>query len=97
MMLSLEEIQQKSHDVVLEVLPNVTSEELEYDTDLFSIGLDSITAMSLVLTLQETFEVAFETSEISFDNFRTLGNIVELIEKKYAGLSQDADSLSVVN
>lgn len=97
MMLSLEEIQQKSHDVVLEVLPNVTNEELENDTDLFSIGLDSITAMSLVLTLQETFEVAFETSEISFDNFRTLGKIVELIEKKYAGFSQDAESLTTVN
>jgi acyl carrier protein len=79
---SLEEIKQKSRDVILEVLPNVSSEELLDDKDLFSLGLDSITAMTLVLNFQDAFGVTFETSEISFENFQTLGNVVELIKRK---------------
>jgi acyl carrier protein len=46
------------------------------------MGLDSITAMTLVLNLQETFGVMFEACEISFENFKTIAKIVELIGKK---------------
>jgi len=79
---SLESISQQSHNIVLDLLPNVSSEELLDDQDLFSLGLDSVNAMMLVLNLQEAFEVTFETCEISFENFQTISNIVELIKKK---------------
>jgi acyl carrier protein len=79
---SFEEIKQKSHSVVLEIMPNVSSEELLDDVDLFSLGLDSINAMMLVMNLQDAFGVTFETCEINVDNFRTLANIVELIKNK---------------
>jgi acyl carrier protein len=79
---SLESINQKSHDIVLDLLPNLSSEKLLDDQDLFSLGLDSVNAMMLVLNLQEAFEVTFETCEISFENFQTISNIVELIKKK---------------
>lgn len=79
---SFEEIKQKSHSVVLEVLPNVSSEELLDNRDLFSMGLDSITAMTLVLNLQDAFGVSFDSGDINFENFQTLSNIVELIKRK---------------
>lgn len=82
MMENFEKIRQKSHNVVLEILPNVSPEELVDDKDLFSLGLDSITAMTLLLSLQDVFCVTFETADISFENFRTLANIVELIAGK---------------
>lgn len=80
---SVEEIKQKSHSVVLEVLPNVSSEELLENRDLFSMGLDSITAMTLVLNLQDAFGVSFDSCDINFENFQTLGNIVDLIKRKH--------------
>lgn len=79
---SLESIKQKSYGVVLELLPDVSSEELSDDVDLFDMGLDSINAMSLVLSLQDTFGIQFDTSEISFENFRTVADISELINRK---------------
>lgn len=79
---SFAEIQQKVRDIVLDILPTITSEELEDDKNLFNLGLDSITAMTLVLNLQEAFSIAFDTSEISFENFQTLANITELLSKK---------------
>lgn len=77
-----EEIKEKSHNVVLDILPTVTSQELSDDMDLFSLGLDSVNAIMLVMNLQDTFGVNFETSEISIENFRTIGDIVKLIERK---------------
>jgi acyl carrier protein len=82
MMESMEEIKQTAQNVILEVLPNITSDDLQDDSDLFNLGLDSITAMSMVLSLQETFGVMFDTNDINFENFRTLANIVDLIKTK---------------
>jgi acyl carrier protein len=36
----------------------------------------------MVLSLQETFGVMFDTNDINFENFRTLANIVDLIKTK---------------
>ena len=79
---SFAEVKQQVRDIVLDILPTITSEELDDNNNLFNLGLDSITAMTLVLNLQETFGIAFDTSEISFENFQTLANITELLSKK---------------
>lgn len=77
-----EEVKQKAQNVVLTILPDVGSKDLSDDRDIFSLGLDSINAMSLIFSLQDAFGVNFETSEISFENFRTIADIVELIKRK---------------
>ncbi len=80
--MTVEEVRNKSQNVVLELLPDVGSEELSDESDIFSLGLDSINAMTLVFSLQDAFDIKFETNEISFENFRTVADIVELIKKK---------------
>lgn len=64
------------------VLPNVRPEELSEDQNIFSLGLNSINAMALVSSLEDAFNITFETSEINFENFQTVTDIVELIKKK---------------
>lgn len=80
--MSIQQIKQKTEDVVLNLLPDVTSKELSEDTDIFGLGLDSINAMTLVFNLQDAFDIQFESEEISFENFRTVADIVELIKTK---------------
>ncbi len=80
--MTIKEIKQKTEDVVLNLLPDISSEELLEDTDIFGLGLDSINAMTLVFNLQDAFDIQFESEEISFENFRTVGDIVELIKTK---------------
>ncbi len=77
-----EEVKQKAQNVVLTILPDIGSKDLSDDRDIFSLGLDSINAMSLIFSLQDAFGVNFETSEISFENFRTIADIVALIKRK---------------
>ena len=79
---NIEAIKQESHKVVLNILPFVNSKELLDDVDLFSLGLDSVNAIMLVMNLQNTFSIHFDTSEIKFDNFRTIEDIVQLIKRK---------------
>ncbi|OKH22294.1 acyl carrier protein [Chroogloeocystis siderophila] len=78
----VEEVKQKARDVVLALLPDANYELLLDDSDIFTLGLDSINAMALIFNLQDTFDIKFETSEINFDNFRTFTDIVNLITRK---------------
>ena len=75
-------IQEKVEDVVLDLLPVVNREDLTSDQDIFSLGLDSIHAMTLVLNLQQAFGITFEPADIQFENFRTTASMVSLIQTK---------------
>jgi hypothetical protein len=37
---------------------------------------------TLILSLQDAFGIQFDTNEISFENFRTVSDIAELINRK---------------
>ncbi|WP_228061916.1 acyl carrier protein [[Phormidium] sp. LEGE 05292] len=81
-MKSIDLIEQKTKNVVLSVLPNITSEDLSDSSNLFSIGLDSVNAMTLVLKLQNTFGIKFVATDINAENFQSVASIVKLIDEK---------------
>jgi len=80
--MTVEELKQKAKNIVSELLPDVGNEEIADDTDIFSLGLDSINAMTLVANLQDSFGIQLETSEFNFENFQNIANIVEMIGRK---------------
>jgi acyl carrier protein len=75
-------IQEKVEDVVLNLLPAINRKDLSPDQDIFSLGLDSVHAMTLVLNLQQAFDVNFDPADFQFENFRTIANIVNLVQVK---------------
>jgi acyl carrier protein len=92
---STEQIKQEAKEVVLAILPDVSSEELNEESDIFSLGLDSINAMTLVSNLQDAFDIQLETNEINFENFQNLATIAEMVEKK-KGLKDEILSSTTV-
>jgi acyl carrier protein len=78
----VEELKQKAKNIVSELLPDVGNEDIADDTDIFSLGLDSINAMTLVSNLQDTFDIQLETSEFNFENFQNIANIIKMIRRK---------------
>lgn len=80
--MTVEELKQKAKNVVSELLPDVGNEDIADNTDIFSLGLDSINAMTLVSNLQDTFDIQLETSEFNFENFQNIANIIEMIRRK---------------
>lgn len=75
-------------DLVLEVLPGVSSEELLPDSDIFNMGLDSINAMTILTKLQKSFDIELVADDITFENFQNLNGLVKLVEKKRSELRQ---------
>lgn len=83
-MKNIDLIKQETRNVVLTVLPNINSEDLSEFSNLFSMGLDSVNAMSLILKLQNSFTIKFAVNEINAENFQSVATIVKLIDKKQA-------------
>jgi len=81
-MKSIDLIEKETKNVVLSILPNINGEDLSESSKLFSIGLDSVNAMSLVLKLQKNFGIKFEMNDINAENFQSVATIVKLIEQK---------------
>ncbi|MBU7585510.1 MAG: acyl carrier protein [Nostoc sp. TH1S01] len=81
-MKSLDLTEQKIKNIVLSVLPNLNSQDLSDTSNLFSIGLDSVNAMTLVLKLQNTFGIKFAATDINAENFQSVATIVKLINEK---------------
>jgi len=80
--LTVDEIRQKIQAVLLAVLPDISSSDLSDEVDIFTLGLDSINAMTLIFNLQEAFGIEFDTSEINFENFQTIQDMVRLVLSK---------------
>ena len=78
----IENIKQKIRQLILENMPNVSTNELSDNVELFSLGLNSLNAISLVLGLEEVFGFEFDLDEISYESFRAISDIVELIKRK---------------
>ena len=75
-------INEQIQEIILELLPDITGEDLQQEIDIFSLGLDSINAMTLVTNLQDTFEIELDVNEISFENFQSISSIANLVKEK---------------
>jgi len=71
---SSEQIKQEAKKVILAILPDVSSEDLNEESDIFSLGLDSINAickmllisswkrMKLILRISKTWQLSLKWS-----------------------------------
>jgi acyl carrier protein len=69
-----------------EYLPGESPANLKDDTPLRTSGvLDSMSTLSLVTFVEETFGVALEAHETGIENFDRIQDIAELVERKRSG------------
>ena len=81
-MVTIEIIQEKIHKIILDNITNISESDLSNDVELFSLGLNSLNAVSLVLGLEEIFGFEFDMDEISYESFRKISDIVKLVSEK---------------
>ena len=59
------------------------SREIGIDDDIFALGfVNSLLAMQLVAFVEKEFGVRVEDDDLDLDNFRSIGAISRLVEKK---------------
>ncbi|MEN1987484.1 acyl carrier protein [Paenibacillus hubeiensis] len=52
------------------------------DADLTNYGLDSMSTVRMLVSLEEEFQVTFEDEDLLLENFRTVLKIAQLLEKR---------------
>jgi acyl carrier protein len=79
--------------IVDEYLPDATVAQLESSYDLFSNGvIDSLGLLRFVSWLEQRFDVPIDDVEIVPDNFRTVAQIAEFIERANGAAKKAASS-----
>lgn len=57
--------------------------DLKPDEDIFALGfVNSLLAMQLVAFVEKEFGIAVEDQDLDLDNFRSIGAIARLVERK---------------
>ncbi|MEW6977649.1 acyl carrier protein [Bacillus pumilus] len=69
---------------IVELVMNKLSltEQPSRDDSLKALGLNSLQIVSFVISLEDTFHVAFEDEELHPDHFRTLDRLFTLVKNK---------------
>lgn len=57
------------------------AQNLDRDTDLTQLGLDSMTCVEVVVNLEDAFGIAVEEADLLVENMSTVGRLKELVEK----------------
>lgn len=76
-------MEKKLKDIVVRVLKlsGDDEEQLNSDTDLMELGLDSMTCVEVVVNLEEEFGIMVEEEDLLVENMSTIRKLEELIEK----------------
>ncbi len=53
---------------------------LEYETPLLSLGIDSILALSILVEIEEDFNIEIDDSDLNMDKIRNISSFAELID-----------------
>ncbi|WP_026475905.1 acyl carrier protein [Alkaliphilus transvaalensis] len=57
----------------------VQDKEITLDTDLVSLGLNSIQFVKLVIALEQDFDCEFDDEKLNLSDFKTVREIVEYV------------------
>ena len=59
-----------------------SNEEITENSDLkLDLGLDSLSLVTLIVRMEETFEIMFDDSDLDPSKITTVGALVKLVEK----------------
>ena len=82
---NIDEIKGIARKYLADFIPPKKMEALEDSTALITGGiLDSITIVELAASLEDHYDIKFETFEMSVDYFDTVADIAKVVQEKIA-------------
>ena len=67
------------YDVIRRNISNST--DVNDDTTLMEMGIDSVEFITMVIALEEEFNVRFEDMQLVYDNYSTVGQFVSVVQQ----------------
>lgn len=62
----------------------VPIKDIKIKDDLYTVGIDSLNVVKIILALEEEFDIEFDDDDINIENFRNLKSIEQLVVEKTA-------------
>lgn len=77
------EIEQSLRKIIMELLELTKPvEEIANDDDLTKLGMNSISAIELVVEVEDKYDFEFNDEDLLVDNFKTIERLANYIEKR---------------
>lgn len=54
-------------------------EQLDYDTPLLSLGIDSILALSILVEMEDEFNIEIDDSDLNMDRIKDINSFADLV------------------
>lgn len=84
----MDNITDQFEEVLRRHLRSTKNDPIDYETELARLGLDSMTAVAILLDMEKTFKIRFPDHMLEEGTFRTAGRlkeaVVQLREEKAA-------------
>ena len=76
----MEDITAQFEEALRRHLRSTKANEINYDTELVQLGLDSMTAVAVLLDMEKTFGIRFPDDMLVEGTFRTAGKLKEAVQ-----------------
>lgn len=76
-----DEVFSQVKELLLEVLEKRNNKEIIEKTALSDLGLDSITTISLIILIEEHFNIELDDEDLLFENYSSVERITQMIER----------------
>jgi acyl carrier protein len=77
----MEDITTQFEECLRRHLRLVKTDSINYDMELAQLGLDSMTAVAVLLDMEKTFKIKFPDDMLVEGTFRTAGKLKQAIQK----------------
>lgn len=78
----MDEIKNQIIEILNEIVPDVSNEELENNKELVHSGLlNSFSIVMLIGELSDKFDIEISPQEITYDNFDSLDGLSKMVER----------------
>ena len=75
-----DDVFQKVKDIVIDALhAQGAANEINEDTYLGNLGLDSLNVVDVLLGLERDFDISFDDDELDFEALETLGSLTDFV------------------
>jgi len=76
----MDNITTQFEEVLRRHLRSAKAESINYDVELAQLGLDSMTAVAVLLDMEKTFNIRFPDEMLVEGTFRTAGRLKEAVQ-----------------
>ena len=73
-------IEEKVKEIIASRMKDQTKiEKLEYDTPLLTLGIDSILALSILVEIEEAYDIEIDDNDLNMDKIKDIYSFAQLV------------------